>query len=314
MHVGKTCAILQVPSRLLPPNLHILVCRYGRQELQRCMSVSEEAEWWLEREMNGPKPTSRRALHAEKTYVRATQTIGRALTWNAVAFGCQTTAQAKAACVHRVLRTQDRDPAAAAGDIPHFRFKGTLYKGTASTCPPGMPSVDFCGKAVQQAVRRAVRQQQAGWPGAPVGTSADEVLAAVSVHAFADCQLDGYMACTPAKSESDRAEASSWVDAHTQQGPGRELLRVRSFVLVQRMGVNPPASPLRLAVVDRSAGWVRDDLAGSPCYIAPAAAAVQTTVLPLCRFRAPCALLRADPHARANVVSHDRLIPIDKWL
>jgi hypothetical protein len=67
----------QVPDRLLPPNLHIAVCRFAREEMQQGL-IADDTEMWAERGMSRPKQLARRALHAE-TWIKATQSIKRAL-------------------------------------------------------------------------------------------------------------------------------------------------------------------------------------------------------------------------------------------
>ena len=66
--------------------------------------------------------------------------------------------------------------------------------------------------------------------------------------------------------------------------------RVMSYMLVRRKGV--AAEPLRNAFVEASDTWVRSDLGGGQCYIAPRDAVTQATVVEVFNFDGPCSLLK----------------------
>ena len=72
-----TDAIVQVPLRMLTPNLHILVCRFPVQEALRGL-VSLELEYFMERYMSDPQ-RGMRALHAKKNHLNSTEMPCRAL-------------------------------------------------------------------------------------------------------------------------------------------------------------------------------------------------------------------------------------------
>jgi hypothetical protein len=292
----------QVPDRMLPPNLHIAVCRFERQELQRGL-IAHETEWWLERGMNGPKLLARRALHAEMTYIKATQAISRALVRCRVEHGCITPAEAKAR--YQTQQKLLRDPAAAAKIHPYFTFSGMPYKGTVASLPHGLHETTFCARAITQACKRAKRHGLVGWEGQEPSTWEDhEVLSHVDITKFRECQLVGCTASSPLRRDGDRVAASTWFEASIN---GRsELVQVMSYMLVE-LKAQAGASPLRLAVIRRCPeAWVRDDLAGAACYIAPAAAEPGITVVDVASLCFPCVLVKPS----SDELSELRLLPL----
>jgi hypothetical protein len=279
----------QVPDRLLPPNLHIAVCRFERQEMQRGL-IADDTEMWVERGMNGPKQLARRALHAEITWVKATQSIKRALLRCKVEHGCLTPAEAKAQ--FKAQGRQGRDPAAAAEERPYFKYTGTMYRGTEATLPAGLLSIAHCGAAVLLVCQRAKQLGMAGWEDQQVDTwNEDDYLDHVCVTTFRECQLHHCLASSPLRGESDRVTASSWFEA--RMGGDVSLVQTLSFVLLQLKG-QPNARALRLAVVIHCQQWVRNDLAGSACYVAPASAEVakRSRLLDVARLKFPCVLIK----------------------
>ena len=124
-----TDAIVQVPLRMLTPNLHILVCRFPVQEALRGL-VSLELEYFMERYMSNPQ-RGMRALHAEKNYLNSTEMPRRALLPAAVYHGFRTPDQLQQSCVQQQPRVVDRDPDAAAGSAPFFEMEGTRIRVTS---------------------------------------------------------------------------------------------------------------------------------------------------------------------------------------
>ena len=124
-----TDAIVQVPLRMLTPNLHILVCRFPVQEALRGL-VSLELEYFMERYMSDPQ-RGMRALHAEKNYLNSTEMSRRALLPAAVYHGFRTPDQLQQSCVQQQPRVVDSDPDAAAGSAPFFEMKGTRIRVTS---------------------------------------------------------------------------------------------------------------------------------------------------------------------------------------
>ena len=100
--------MLQVPLRLLTPNLHILVCRFPVQEALRGL-VSLELEYFMERYMSDPQ-RGMHALHAEQNYLNSTEMPRRALLPAAVYHGFKTPDQLQQSFVQQHPRTVDRDP------------------------------------------------------------------------------------------------------------------------------------------------------------------------------------------------------------
>lgn len=292
---------MQAPSTLLSPNLHITVCRFLPQELLRGL-ISEEGEWWLERAMNGPKPRARRALHAEKTYVKAAQTIDRALVWAQARHGCQTPAEARAAMTVRAQR--NRDPAADQCLQPYFMMTGRPFSGTVATLPNGAGTVEFCLRAIDQAVRRAVSRGTSGCSDVNLlGESLEALLCEVTATTFRECQLESFVASSPIRGSGDRMAASSWLEARSSRG--HVLYHAMSYLMICRQKSN--AAPLRLVFVESSAEWVRDDLGGGKCYVAPQAALLSTKVVEVTKLQRPCVMLKPS----AEDYSELRLLPLD---
>ena len=280
---------VQVPDRMLPPNLHIAVCRFVRQELQRGL-IALDPEWWVERGMNGPKLLARRALYAEMTWIKATQSITRALLNCKVQHGCVTPAEAKQSFQNRVK--QCRDPAAAAEQRPYCTFAGTPYRNSDATLPSGLPNAELCAATVLLECQKAKQRGLLGWKDQDVVTwDKDSFLTHVAVTTFRKCQLQHCIASSPLRGDGDRVTASSWFEA--KLAGASALVQVLSFVLVE-LKAHSSARPLRLAIVNHCQQWVRDDLAGAACYIAPAAAeaAVCTTAQNVARLKHPCVLIK----------------------
>jgi hypothetical protein len=291
--------MLQVPSSILSPNLHIAVCRFGDQERARGL-IANETELWVERAMNGPKPRGRRALHAEKTYVKAMQTMARALTNCQVRMGCKTDAEHKQALLHS-NQVLPRDPASSAGIAPYFLMTGRLCNSKGASLPNGVRDAQTLAVVLAESVRKAQRRELRGWQGMHI--NADNWMDQVQVTCFRECRLDAFTASTPARGNSDKVAASSWVLTLTRKG--NVLLHLLSFLLVESIA-DQSAAPLRVVVAHASDAWVQDDLGGAMCYKAPSAAETYVTSIPVERLHMPCILLK--PGDKED--SDSRLLPL----
>jgi hypothetical protein len=261
---------MQVPSSLLTPNLHIIVCRYLDQELESG-PMALHTEFWVERGMDTAKP-SRRALHAEKTMVKTSEAIGRALAYNAVFHGCKTPQEMKDELIPAAPNTSTlHDPAAAQKTGVYFCFQGVRFLASQNSSVvrhSGCCFKDFV-MLLAQAAEAACTQQQKGWLGLPQMSdleSAEDVAAAlmqhISVMSFEQCHLPHFTVCSPSKGISHHIEASGWVEGRAlacATVPHLQIWHVQSFVLLQRCDT-PSSTPLRLAFVKHSPDWLRDDL------------------------------------------------------
>ena len=280
LHVSNSCSCanclscVQVPSHLLAPNLHIAVCRYLAQELLRG-PIAGEAEWWLERAMNTAKP-SRRMLHAEKTMVKGTQTMDRALSRNRVYHSCRPAEEMRSEMrleAQPARSTELVDPAAAAGKGTFFRFSGTLFIGTTASMPAvGGSSMEVFVQLLSVAVRSARTASLIGWQGVHLvdavgGQLMSSLLTHVRVLCFTECHLPHMSACSVQKGASSKVQASTWVEGQMfgpRGGRRLELWQVQSFVL---LSVRADAcEPLRLAIVRQNEDWVRGSRVGGLFY------------------------------------------------
>jgi hypothetical protein len=307
---------LQIPSRLITPNLHIAVCHYLDQELETG-PMALQTEFWVERCMDTAKP-SRRALHAEKTMVKTSEAIGRVLTHNAVYHGCITAQEMRdEVMVDANQASVASDPAAATQTGIHVCFQGIPFRGTETSALVRRSGCCFedCTTLLAKAADTTCTQQIQGWLGLPqMSTIVDVVdMAAammqhVSVISFDQCRLPHFTVCTPSKGNSHRVEASGWVEARSLDAPAADkmgILHVQCFVLLQRRH-NPQSTPMRLAFVKHSPDWVQDNIGGGVCYKAPDSGQARIALIQVSSMHAPCLLVNASNTAGSTL----RLVPI----
>lgn len=304
-----------MPDRLLSPNLHIAVCRFLTQELERG-PLAGDTEYWLERAMNTAKP-SRRALHAEKTMVKTTQTFDRALQQARVLHGCRTATEARQAnTAARVSSTAD--PAAASKQGIFFKFAGVPFNGHEGTMPAGCSDLRVC--MLQLAlVARAAGEQLDSWRPLRMAAATEleemgvedlraALLKSVDVWTFKELQHTHFPVCAPAKGTTGKVEANTWVEA-TVTGPrggtSQHLWHVQSFVLLQLKG-SEEAVPLRLAFIEQSDAWERRDLCGLVCYKAPSTAVTKVMLEQVAGMSSACTLVRAGSGEGSEL----RLVPM----
>jgi hypothetical protein len=157
---------VQVPSSVINPNFHIIVCRYLDQELDSG-PMALQTEFWVERGMKTAKP-SRRALHAEKTMVKTSETFGRALVHNAVFHGCVIPQDMKDQLMPVSTNTGTlHDPATANGTDIYFCFQGTRLYATDNSAIVRRSGYSFDDLVMRlvQAVEGACMQNHVGWLG-----------------------------------------------------------------------------------------------------------------------------------------------------
>lgn len=276
-----------------------------------------QTEFWVERGMNTAKP-SRRALHAEKTMVKTTEAIARALTHNRVYHGCITVQDMKEDMMPVASKaTALRDPAAGTPAGTYFCFKGSKFNATEGSALVKCSgcSLKDCLTLLAQAAEMACDRQMPGWLGLPKMSTlaggaevADAMKQHLSVVSFEQCHLPHFTVCAPAKSTSHRIEASGWVEARSLGATASQrmrLLHVQCFVLVQRQNV-PEAPPLRLAFAKYNPDWLPETLGGGLCYKAPSSRQTRVALVQVSTFNAPCLLVRASEAAGSTL----RLVPI----
>ena len=128
---------------------------------------------------------------------------------------------------------RNRDPAADQNLKPYFTMAGRPFLGTVATLPNGAVTVDFCLQAIDQAVRRAASRGTAGWSDVNLlGESLQALLREVTVTKFRECQLESFVASSPARGTGDRMVASSWLEALSSRG--LVLYHAMSYLMICR--------------------------------------------------------------------------------
>jgi hypothetical protein len=184
--------------------------------------MAMQTEFWVERCMDTAKP-SRRALHAEKTMVKTSEAIGRALTHNAVYHGCITAQDMKDELTIAVNQESAvRDPASATHTGIYFCFQGIRFCGTENSALVRRSGCSFKDSMtlLAKAAEIACTQQVQGWLGLPqmssnanIANMAAEMMQHFTIISFDQCRLLHFTVCTPSKGNSHRVEASRWVEA-----------------------------------------------------------------------------------------------------
>jgi hypothetical protein len=279
-----------------------------------------QTEFWVERGMNTAKP-SRRALHAEKTMVKTSEAIGRALVHNAVFHGCVTPQDMKDQLMPVATNAGSlHDPAAANRTGTYFCFQGTRFYATDNSAivrRSGCSFEDFV-MLLAEAAEGACMQNLVGWLGLPQMSSlsnsrdtAAALMQNVSVISFRQCQLPHFTVCSPSKGISHRIAASGWVEGRSRgaelhdASQNMQIWQVQCFVLLRRCET-PDSAPLRLAFVKHSPDWLRDDLGGGLCYKAPSTGKERILLVQVSQFNAPCMLVRASQTPGSSL----RLVPL----
>jgi len=261
---------VQVPSRMLTPNVHVAVCRFLDQELTNG-PVAESSEMFLERYMQQPKQRAKvRTTHDQEiTFLKHREMTGRGLVKCAALHGCKNVHQ-----LNPAMRSLDRvgdgfDPMASAGDDPAFLGKGSAISARTRKLPINYP-ISVVRDVLNRAIGQLASKEVPGWVG---DGAVENVLDTHECVIHTKCRSTFFTASSHAATRSKRAYASSFVEISR---PGHSRARVVGYIhwyaLVSKRVVTGcglvPSEPVtaRFAAVEVLDACQAKRIVGTQCF------------------------------------------------